>query len=109
MTKKIFRITDNDQATLSFLVFHVQNYYMAERARGANLTASSPPTESSIIRALIRYAYPIAQKADAAQREAMASSTGVEIPKIDTREFLFALYEDSALGSDTATPEEPGS
>ena len=100
MRKKIFRVTEEDENDLRMLVQFVQDFYITERARRSDLSATTIPNESSIIRALIRVMYPVAAGSVAAQRAELRGEEGTKMPEVDIRAVMLRLFEDGHLGDD---------
>lgn len=98
MRKKIFRVTDEDEADLRLLVQFVQDFYITERAQKADLSSATIPNESSVIRAMIRALSPVAAAAVASQRAALRGEDGVAMPHLDGRTLMIRLFEDGHLG-----------
>lgn len=96
MKKKIFRVTEEDEADLSLLVTLVREYYYLTGIRGKN--SARLPNESNIIRALIRLATEVASEASAKQRaELRGEKLSPDQEPIDRDKIMIRLFEDGHL------------
>lgn len=96
MKKKLFRVTEDDEADLDLLVTLVREYYYLAAIRGKN--SSRLPNESNIIRALIRVAAEIATQATAKQRAELRGEVPPPDPEPLSREkIMVRLFEDGHL------------
>lgn len=98
MRKKIFRVTEDDEADLQLLVQFIQDFYITERAQKKSLSATAIPNESSVIRALIRALTPLAAGVVGCQRANLRGEDSIVMPQLDSRELMIQLFEDGNLG-----------
>lgn len=97
MKKKIFRVSETDEKELGLLVQFAQSYYITERARRPELTATNIPNEASVVRALIRAMFPVAAGAVASQLAAIRGEEPIPMPQIEVDALMRSLFEDGHL------------
>jgi len=96
MKKKLFRVTEDDEADLDLLVTLVREYYYLAAIRGKR--SSRLPNESNIIRALIRVAAEIATQATAIQRaELRGEPRPSDTEPLRLEKIMVRLFEDGHL------------